>query len=111
MFFDTSNFPSSHECYSLVSKRVLGKFKDECKGIPIQEFIGLRPKLYSFKTNTSEIKKKAKGVKKNVTKNEISFEDFQKFLSHSPKPKEHYRLMSLFRSKKHEVSTVTMNKR
>ena len=31
------------------NKKVLGKFKDECTGIPVLEFIGLRPKMYSIK--------------------------------------------------------------
>ena len=28
--------------------KVIGKFKDECKGQLMLRFVGLRPKLYSF---------------------------------------------------------------
>jgi len=28
--------------------KVLGKFKDEMKGIPVEEFVALRPKMYSI---------------------------------------------------------------
>ena len=28
--------------------KVVGKFKDECKGLLMLNFIGLQPKLYSF---------------------------------------------------------------
>ena len=48
MFFDTSDYPSDHKCYSTINKKVIGKFKDECNGIPIKEFIGLRSKLYTY---------------------------------------------------------------
>ena len=49
--------------------KVLGKFKDEMTGQIITEFIGLIPKMYSFKieekyidTNTRQEYKKAKGI-------------------------------------------------
>ena len=67
-YFDTSEFSSDHMCYSLTNKKVLGKFKDECRSIPIKEFIGLRSKLYTFTTNENKITKKPKGIKKCVIK-------------------------------------------
>ena len=66
-------------------------FKDEVAGRQITHFVGLRPKLYSFKVEdpttggvggitkkTNEVCK-CKGVKKNV-KREISFEDYTQCL-------------------------------
>ena len=44
-------------------KKVIGKFKDEAAGKPIIEFVGLKSKMYSFKTATKN-NKTAKGVKK-----------------------------------------------
>lgn len=59
--FDTSDYPKDHFLYSDVNKKVLGKMKDECAGIPIQEFVGLRPKMYSLLYGTKE-KRTAKGI-------------------------------------------------
>ena len=43
--FDFSNYPTTHPLYSIENKAVLGKFKDETAGEPIEEFIGLRSKM------------------------------------------------------------------
>ena len=45
--------------------------KDELNGEIIEEFFGLRAKMYSFKTKKEEMNK-AKGVKKNVFKKDIN---------------------------------------
>ena len=69
--FDTSEYGQSHPLYNLANKKVLGKMKDETHGIPIQEFVGLRPKMYSIlytENNKLVEKKTAKGIKKSVTK-------------------------------------------
>ncbi|XP_063220314.1 uncharacterized protein LOC134529787 isoform X2 [Bacillus rossius redtenbacheri] len=43
--FDTSSYPIDHPCYSPTNKKVVGKFKDECSGVAMEEFVGLRAKL------------------------------------------------------------------
>ena len=50
-----------------ISIRVIGNFKDEISGIPINEFIGLRSKMYSYLKHTDECGKTAKGIKKNTS--------------------------------------------
>ena len=40
--------------------------KDETDGIAIEEFIGLKPKMYSYLVDDNSEHKKAKGVNKNV---------------------------------------------
>ncbi|XP_063242516.1 uncharacterized protein LOC134542297 [Bacillus rossius redtenbacheri] len=57
--FDTSSYPIDHPCYSPTNKKVVGKFKDECSGVAMEEFVGLRAKLYTYKYN-SNITKRAK---------------------------------------------------
>jgi hypothetical protein len=47
--FDTSEYAQGHLLYSTRNKKVLGKMKDETHGIPIQEFVGLRPKMHSIR--------------------------------------------------------------
>ena len=39
--FDNSDYPESSPYYCSVSKKIIGKFKDEACGILIIEFIGL----------------------------------------------------------------------
>ena len=63
--FDTSNYPPDHPSGipSGLNKKVLGMFKDEAGGKVIDEFVGLRAKLYSYKMQEGEESKKCKGVK------------------------------------------------
>ena len=70
--FDTSNYPEDHMLFSNKNNKVLGKFKDEAKGIPIIEFTGLRAKMYSLKYEESE-EKKAKGISKSESSNTLFF--------------------------------------
>nr|CAG8642698.1 8208_t:CDS:2 [Entrophospora candida] len=64
--FDFSNYPNTHPLYNEENKAVIGKFKDECCGMPMWEFIGLRAKMYAFEIENGQITKKAKGISKNV---------------------------------------------
>ena len=73
--FDTSNYPKTHELYSGINNKVIGKFKNESTE-QITEFVGLRSKLYAFNTDDNESHKKCKGVKSSVVKNEIKFNDY-----------------------------------
>jgi hypothetical protein len=56
------------------NKKVLGKFKDEFKFVPVREFVGLRSKMYALITDDFEIKR-AKGVNNNHVKNKLTFKD------------------------------------
>ena len=107
--FDTSNFTKNHPSgiKTGCNKKVIGKMKDECGGKQITEFVGLRAKMYSYKLDETE-EKKAKGVKKNVIKKYISFNDYYKFLIEREDPI--YRIMNLIRSHKHEIYSETVNK-
>ena len=46
--YDFSNYTINHPNYDITNKKVLGKFKDELNSLIITEFIGLKPKMYSF---------------------------------------------------------------
>ena len=80
--FDTSDYEVNHPLgiKSGVNKKGIGKFKDETAGKQITHFVGLRPKLYTFKVEDKGETRKAKGVKKNVIKKSLSFEDYKKCL-------------------------------
>ena len=106
--FDTSDYPPDHPSGILtgINKKVIGKFKDEACGRQITHFVGLRPKLYSFKLDNDEVKK-CKGVKSNVVKNTINFDDYVRCLL---KGKKEMRTMKIIRSDKHEIYSKEINK-
>ena len=107
--FDTSDYPEKHPSgiKTGINKKVIGKFKDEVGGKQITHFVGLRPKLYSFKVEDNSEIRKAKGVKKNVIKNTLSFEDYKKCLFSE---KEVLKDMNIIRSENHDIFSMTMNK-
>ena len=88
------------------NKKVLGKFKDECGGVPIKEYVGLRPKMYSVITQTEEIRK-AKGVKKNVVKNQITHQNYLDCLFNC---KTFKHSMDMLRSYNHQIYGIKVNK-
>ena len=107
--FDTSGYPSDHpsDIPSGFNKKVLGMFKDEVNGDIIDEFVGLRAKLYSYKMFEGKESKKCKGVKKSVVKKSITHEDYKTCLTTG---KEQLRKQNIIRSYKHEVYTEEVNK-
>ena len=106
---DTSDYPENHPSgiKTGVSKKVIGKFKDEAAGKQITHFVGLHPKLYSFKIEEKGETRKAKGVRKNVIKNSLSFEVYKKCLFSE---EEVMKEMNILRSQNHEIFSMTVNK-
>ena len=72
--YDTSNYSPGHPLFSNTNKKIIGKFKDELGGKVMTEFIGIRPKMYSYVGEDSG--KRAKGVKKSVLKQTITHDDY-----------------------------------
>ena len=64
--------------YDMTNCKMLGLFKDETEGDPIVEFVGLRSKMYSIKTNSGKEKKTGKGIKKSALKKKVTHEDYKK---------------------------------
>ena len=119
--FDTSDYPENHPSgiKTDFSKKVVGKFKDEAAGRQITHFVGLRPKLYTFKVeekkegekktkgeNKGEIDK-AKGVKESVIKKSLTFNDYKKCLFTED---ELMKEMNIIRSQNHDIFSMTVNK-
>ena len=48
--FDLACYPKSSPFYDPTKNKVVGKFKDEASGQSIREFVGLKPKMYSYQT-------------------------------------------------------------
>ena len=107
--FDTSDYPSDHRSGILtgVNKKVIGMFKDEVAGKQITHFVGLRPKLYSFKIENCMEVRKCKGIKKNVVKKGINFEDYVKCLFSGEKQ---MKTMKIIRSENHDIFSKEVNK-
>ena len=82
-------------------------FKDEVAGRQITHFVGLRPKLYSFKVEDDKIVKKCKGIKKNVVKKGITFDDYTKCLFSGEKQ---MKSMKIIRSENHDIYSKEINK-
>jgi uncharacterized cupredoxin-like copper-binding protein len=57
-----------------------GKFKDEMGGRLIEEFVGLRSKMYSIKTSDGKVKKTAKGVLTVVKEKDITHDMYKQCL-------------------------------
>ena len=116
--YDFSEYPLNHPLYSTSSKKAIGSFKDELNSIPMEEFVGLRPKCYAFKhsgkvarnvvQHASTVEKKtAKGVKRKVKEGHLHFhhyldalKNFQSFVCRQ----------NLITSTKHTVRTVHLRK-
>lgn len=106
LFFDTSNYPKNHSCFSLSNNKVIGVFKDELAGSVLKEFCGLRSKLYNF-TYEDKNQVKCKGIKKIVAKRTICMDDFKSCLFNS---EDAYRQQILIRSYKHQLYTIKQQK-
>ena len=104
--FDTSNFEKHHFLYDNTNKKVSGKMKDECGGAVVEEFVGLRPKIYSLKYGDQE-NKKAKGIKKCVIEKQLKHEAFRNCLANRSDMR--YQ-MNMIRSYGHQIYSVTVNK-
>ena len=104
--FDTSGYISDQPLPVGLNKKVIGLMKDELGSKIMREFVSLRPKMYSYKVGNSE-PKKCKGIKKCVVKKTISFDDYKKCLFSGERT---HRSQLLFRSCKHEVKTLEVNK-
>ena len=104
--FDMSGYAPDRPLPVGKNKKVIGLIKDELGGGILIEFVTLRPKMYAYKVGNSE-SKKCKGIKKCVVKKTTSFEDYKHCLfSGGPS----YRSQLAFRSLKHKVRMLEVNK-
>ena len=90
-----------------LNKKVIGLMKDELGGAIMTEFVALRPKLYSYKKLDGSEDKKCKVIKNCIVKKTLTFEDYKTCLFSDSTE---YRPQLMFRSAKHEVHTIKVNK-
>ena len=58
--FEFRNYSAKSKYYDNSNKLVVGKMKDETAGIAIEEFVGLKTKMYSYLVNDNSEHKKQK---------------------------------------------------
>ena len=104
--FAFSNYSNKLIYYDNSNTLVVGKMKDGIAGVAIEEFVGLKPKIYSYLVDDNSEHKKAKGVNRNVvaTISQSRYKDVlldMKCLRHS---------MNRIQSKDHRIGTYEINK-
>ena len=100
--FDTSNYICDRPLPIGVNKKVGGLMKDELGGGIITEFVALRPKAYSYKTEDNVELKKANLTKKCIINKVLSFSDYKNCLFDNGK-------VLRFKSENHIVYTEDIN--
>ena len=103
--FDNSEYPENSPYLDKSNKKVIGKFKDEVSEIPINQFIGLRSKMYSYPKDTNEYGKTAKCIKKNVIEKDIKHENYKDVLFNNIQV---YHKMKTIRIQRHQLGSYTM---
>ena len=76
-WFDFSKYPKDHPNYDTTNHLIPGKFKDEMNGVFIEEFCGLRSKMYSILKAGGAEKKTANGILKQVKEDVLTHEDYK----------------------------------
>ena len=105
--FDNSEYPVDSPYFYKKNIKVIGKFKDEAKGVPINEFVGLRSKMYSYIKDNQKEERTAKGIKKNVIKQNLKHQDYLNTLFNM---KQMHHTMKTIRSQKHQIGCYEINK-
>ena len=105
--FDISGYCPNQPLPVGLNKKVIRLMKDELGGKIMTEFVALRPKLYFYKKLDRVEDKKCKGIKKCVVKKTLTFEDYKACLFNDSME---YRSQLMFRSAKHEIHTIEVNK-
>ena len=77
--FGFSNFSTKSNYYDNSNKLVVGKIKDKTAGVVMEEFVGLKPKIYLYLVDDNSEHKKAKGINKNVVAT-ISHDEYKDVL-------------------------------
>jgi len=87
-WFDFSDYNKDDPLYFTDNKKIPGFFSDECPDEYIDEFVGLRSKVYSFKmenktSSDDKYKNTCKGIKKAVKNKFLKHNDYLNVLNNS----------------------------
>ena len=99
---DFSNYSKDSKFFDETNKKVIGKMKDESEGKIIDEFVGLKSKMYSMKNIDGKESNTAKGVNIATEFNEFKDTLFnKKIIRHK---------MRRIQGKKHKMGAYKINK-
>ena len=91
------------------TKRLEIEPKDEAAGIVFNDFIGLRSKIYSYIKDDNKCGKTAKGIKKNIIKQELKHENY-KYVLFNNEQLYHTHTMKTIRSQNYHLGSYKINK-
>ena len=91
---DFSSYSTYPKCYGNWNKLVVGKMKDETACVAIEEFVGLRPKIYSYLIDDNSDQKYFVATIRHILLN-------KKYLRHS---------MNRIQSEDHRIGTYEISK-
>ena len=100
--FDFTKYSKDSKYFNESNKKVIGKMKDEFGGAIVNEFLGLKSKIYSIKTTDGKECNTAKGV--SIATELKKFKDVlfnKKIIRHK---------MKRIQSKKHKLGTYEIDK-
>ena len=114
----SANNPFGHSLYSATNRKAIGFFKGELNSVPMQQFVGLRPKCYAFlctdkvsnnmlQHTNSVGKKTAKCVKRQVKDARLHFAHYLDALSNF---RTYLCRQNLIKPTLHIVRTIHMRK-
>ena len=101
-WFNFSNYSKDCKFYDDANKKVIGKMKDEYTGVIIDQFVGLKSKIYSIRKIDGNESRTAKGVNIETEFNEFKDVLFnEKIIRHK---------MRRIQAKKHKIGIYEINK-
>ena len=100
--FDFSNYPENSKLFDQAIKKVIGKMKNESEGRLIDEFVGLKSKMYSMLSDDGKESNPANGVNIATKFNEFKDTLFNKKVLRQK--------MMIIESKKHKLGTHEISK-
>ena len=105
--YDFSNYSKESNYYDKTNTLVVAKMKDETCDMPINFFVGLKAKVYTYITEDDHECKKAIGINRNVVDDELKYEAYKNILSNGSYMRYE---MNGIQSKDHNLGTYRINK-
>ena len=103
---DFSIYSTKSKFHNDSNKLIIGKMKDKTVRVAIEEFVGLKPKMYLYLVGDNSEHKRAKGVNRNVVAT-ISHNEYKDILLNKKCLRN---LMNRIHSKDHKIGTYEIKK-